>query len=84
MTEAPVAVDLPDRPMSPTGWFVRLDLALEEGDWETAREAAEGLRALGIGIRLYLDRTVPAVDDRAEDPDEPDAPAYLEPSVRPA
>jgi hypothetical protein len=38
-------------------WFVRLDLALEEGDQAEAAEAADALRALGIDIRLDMSRS---------------------------
>jgi len=39
-----------------TYWFVKLDLALEEGDWVEAARAAVELRTLGIDIRLSLNR----------------------------
>jgi hypothetical protein len=41
----------------PTYWFVCLDSALEDGDWEEAARAALALRVLGIDIRLNLDRS---------------------------
>ena len=47
---------LPAERQGPTYWFVKLDLALQDGDWSEAAEAAEALRALGIDIRLNLNR----------------------------
>jgi hypothetical protein len=41
---------------SATFWFVKFDLALEDGDWTAAHTAATELLRLGIDIRLRLDR----------------------------
>jgi hypothetical protein len=55
----PTAIPNPIAPAEwrgPTYWFVRLDLALQEGDWVEVADAAEALRRLGIDIRLRLNR----------------------------
>jgi hypothetical protein len=55
----------------PTYWFVTLDSALEDGDWETAAQAADELRRIGIDVRIRLrsqpDRPTPHKGDLAGD-----------------
>jgi hypothetical protein len=50
--------ELPQEPRThgPTYWFVVLDSALEDGDWEAAARAAEKLCRLGIDVRVNLGR----------------------------
>jgi hypothetical protein len=50
------AIEPRDQSRGPTYWFVKLDLALEAGEWEEAAQAADALRAFGIDVRLTLDR----------------------------
>jgi hypothetical protein len=48
-----------DRLHGPTYWFVKFDLALEEGDWSAAAQAAGELRQRGIDMRVRLGRVRP-------------------------
>ena len=58
-------IDAEARPKGPTFWFVKLDLALEEGDWSAAAQAADELRRLGIDVRVRLDRDRPEAVEAA-------------------
>lgn len=41
---------------SPTGWFVRLEMAVERGDFEAAAEAQRELKRLGITVKWPITR----------------------------
>jgi hypothetical protein len=52
----PPSTTRPVRPTGPTYWFVKLNMAIEEGDWLGATEAVNELRDRGIEVRLDLGR----------------------------
>jgi hypothetical protein len=53
----PVIGPKPKPHRSPTFWFVRLELSLEEGDWDEAARAARELLSLGFDVRIVPRKT---------------------------